>query len=106
MQHSLHYKGKRKYSDYKKRNARKFSASQCVTEDEFSRLTDLLGHYCGVPGPNGLDRVDNAQGYTNDNSVPCCKHCNCVKGKLSLSDFNEWTKQFVHFQTKKGPAYY
>ena len=30
-----------------------------------------------------------------DNCVPCCKHCNYVKGDLSIGDFEIWTKRFV-----------
>ncbi len=36
---------------------------------------------------NGLDRVDNALGYTPDNIVTCCKHCNRAKMSLSKNQF-------------------
>jgi hypothetical protein len=29
---------------------------------------------------NGIDRLDSSQGYTQDNCVPCCTHCNLMKG--------------------------
>ena len=59
-------------------------------------------HYCGQPPENcfrrtksdkesylynGIDRVDNSQGYTRLNTVPCCPGCNSMKGKLSVSAF-------------------
>jgi hypothetical protein len=39
--------------------------------------------YCGAePDPlNGIDRKDNDVGYTESNSVSCCKKCNWAKGK-------------------------
>jgi len=40
---------------------------------------------CGYPGFvfNGVDRLDNAEGYTSRNSVSCCSRCNYLKGGLS-----------------------
>jgi hypothetical protein len=39
---------------------------------------------------NGIDRKDNAVGYTTENSVTCCVLCNRAKRELSLSDFLAW----------------
>jgi len=55
-------------------------------------FTDLvLGkcHYCGAdPMPtNGIDRMDNALGYTQNNSVSCCTRCNYFKGSMSKDMF-------------------
>lgn len=36
---------------------------------------------------NGIDRVNNLKGYTNENTVPCCKYCNISKLDLSLNDW-------------------
>jgi hypothetical protein len=38
----------------------------------------------------GIDRVDSSMGYTEDNVVPCCKHCNSAKGKRTTEDFLSW----------------
>lgn len=33
---------------------------------------------------NGIDRLDNEEGYTIKNCVPCCRSCNVMKGALPL----------------------
>jgi hypothetical protein len=51
-------------------------------------------HYCehapDFSKLNGIDRLDNAIGYTAENSVSCCWVCNRNKGTLSYSDFVNW----------------
>ena len=42
---------------------------------------------------HGIDRVDNGVGYTLENSVPCCKVCNFMKGKLGIRDFKNHIKK-------------
>jgi hypothetical protein len=39
---------------------------------------------------NGIDRLDNALGYTTANSVPCCKPCNQAKNDRSVDEFRDW----------------
>lgn len=36
---------------------------------------------------NGLDRVDNAKGHSEDNIVPCCYSCNKSKSDLTFDEF-------------------
>lgn len=36
---------------------------------------------------NGIDRVNNKLGYTQDNCVACCKWCNYAKGTKSRDEF-------------------
>jgi hypothetical protein len=36
---------------------------------------------------NGIDRVDNDQGYVLQNCVPCCSDCNFMKQDLSMEQF-------------------
>ena len=45
--------------------------------------------YCNArPHPlNGIDRVDNEQGYTPRNSVPCCSICNRMKHAMTKEVF-------------------
>ena len=42
---------------------------------------------------NGIDRVDIAKGYTEENTVSCCKFCNFAKHTMSESDFYRWIKR-------------
>lgn len=44
---------------------------------------------------NGVDRVDNNLGYTEDNCVSCCKICNNSKSTLGLEEWKNWIKE-VH----------
>lgn len=45
---------------------------------------------------NGLDRVDNSKGYTIDNIVACCKHCNRAKMSLSKNQFLQLIKDIYN----------
>jgi hypothetical protein len=38
---------------------------------------------------NGIDRYDNTKGYTLENSVPCCTHCNVAKASMTIDQFKE-----------------
>ena len=44
-------------------------------------------HYCGGVKSMGLDRVDNARGYTTDNVVPACTVCNLMKKDMPPEEF-------------------
>ena len=46
---------------------------------------------------NGIDRINNNQGYTVNNCTACCRTCNFLKQGLSVSDFLEKIKEvYVH----------
>lgn len=69
------------------RNARMRNYSFLLTKEEFIALCKEPCFYCGAEPvmrssglvKNGVDRFDNAKGYTKDNSVPCCSMCNTIK---------------------------
>lgn len=50
---------------------------------------------------NGIDRVDNLEGYTIQNSVPCCETCNKMKATDTVDDFVSHARQIVEFWDKK-----
>lgn len=80
-----------------------------LSKRQFRKLTQGNCTYCGVepqqdmfnPSPrqtleglartryvyNGIDRVDNTEGYVPGNCVPACHSCNTAKGSLTLTDF-------------------
>lgn len=86
-----------------------------MTADDFRSLTRLPCHYCGaepksVAGSsahgtfvyNGVDRYDNAIGYTVSNCVPCCGQCNYAKQDYSAEEFLAWATRISMFQIAKG----
>lgn len=68
-----------------KRNAKTRGYEWALSLNEWKALA--LGkdcHYCGgilCETGVGLDRKNNAMGYTLDNVVPCCKQCNSIKNE-------------------------
>lgn len=51
---------------------------------------------------NGLDRVNNDEGYTIANTVPCCFDCNSGKRMLSRSAFLDWVSRVYRHSIKKS----
>ena len=41
---------------------------------------------------NGIDRLDNNEGYLPSNVVTCCKICNRAKHSLTVVEFLEWVR--------------
>lgn len=106
----------RAYSRYKI-DAKKHNRTFNLSRDEFDELVSSNCFYCGTPPflnqgnktksivkrLNGLDRVDSSRGYTLDNVVPCCIHCNKAKNTMSTNEFVEWICLiYNHFCKSKG----
>ncbi len=85
-----------------------------LTSDQFHVIVQNPCHYCGAAPSNvkrltknvdaewrklteytysGLDRRDNALGYTPENCVSCCKQCNVAKNTYSLDEFYSWIER-------------
>lgn len=93
------------YRNYKYRAQRKGYAFD-LSEDDFRTITQAPCRYCGIEPKqswntnnqrtsgdyvhNGIDRIDNTQGYTKRNVVPCCKVCNRAKGDMLIEEYIEW----------------
>lgn len=88
--------------------------SWALTEGEFVALTERNCHYCGdAPSTtqrsygrgddyiyNGVDRLDCDQGYSTENSVPCCAACNFAKQRQSAEQFVAMCQRVIDHQGK------
>ena len=54
---------------------------------------------------NGLDRIDNAIGYEEDNCVPCCVVCNRAKNSMSFDEFMDYIQALVGHQNSIGETH-
>lgn len=89
------------YHEYK-RNAIRRNKEWLLTPEYVISLIDKPCRYCGTVGSmkmhkttgecyhNGIDRLDNDKGYTEDNVVSCCKQCNIAKNVFTEKEFIEW----------------
>lgn len=80
------YEGK--YQTLKLRHGKRWK-EEVMTFEIFKQIASLPCAYCELDANKGIDRVDNALGYTKENSVSCCKVCNYMKNKLSLDEFRK-----------------
>lgn len=59
-----------------------------LTREQFMSFWQAPCFYCGdAIRTVGLDRIDNAKGYTMDNVVSCCQICNSMKSSMSVQEF-------------------
>ncbi len=83
--------------------ARKRGIEFVLSSDEFLLLTQKPCYFCDrapfraritrskqVFVYNGVDRINNDEGYTTTNSVSCCRQCNVAKMDFSAPDFISW----------------
>lgn len=101
--------------DVYKNSAKVMNRCFDISLEHFVELTQQNCRYCGVVPSNiarvingdnfeynGLDRIDNTKGYTLDNVVPCCLHCNQAKSNLTKKEFLEHViKIYHHFAKSK-----
>ena len=78
------------YSKYKYR-ARKKGLAFDITKERYNKMIQSPCYICGKEGNhkhnNGIDRIDNQQGYTITNIQACCSECNYMKRDY---DMNDW----------------
>ncbi len=112
---------------YRHRAKRRTSIEFGLTDDEAFTIMTSNCWYCNIPPSqigkhrlkslkthknnncpdfiyNGLDRVDNTQGYTLDNVVSSCKPCNLAKRDMSQADFLTWLDRAASHQALKRTA--
>jgi len=98
-----------------KRQAKQREYEFNLTKEHFKMLVTSDCYYCGTPPAqvvqsrygrnggvtyNGVDRQNNAQGYTADNVVPCCGMCNRAKRDASVAEFIEWATRITRIAKK------
>lgn len=73
-----------------------------LSRETFEQLSLAACAYCGsAPLPtNGIDRIDNSIGYTEENSTTACSVCNYAKKAMSVSEFLDWARRVVLFNQK------
>ncbi len=95
-------------------HAKERSLSFDISKEYFMALTKKNCHYCNLPPStkchpkgsngayiyNGIDRIDNAKGYTMENCVTCCEKCNAMKEDHSLPDFLKHIKKIYDFMNR------
>jgi hypothetical protein len=83
------------YSTYKYRAERKKIEFE-ITIEEFLTIIAKPCHYCIRPiteqNTNGVDRIDNTNGYTMNNILPCCSECNIMRTLLPYNEFIDTCK--------------
>lgn len=92
-------------------NAKNRNLEFCLSKEEFREITQTNCFYCGTPPKqvviihkrhngeylyNGIDRLDNAKGYTKSNTVACCGICNYAKRTRSIEDFLAWVERIYN----------
>jgi len=99
------------YSQYRK-GAKKRNVEFSLSYDLFKSLIKEKCFYCGIDPSkefsvleyhgyilyNGIDRVDNTNGYLPDNVVPCCETCNRAKLKMTQKDFISWIERVYNYR--------
>lgn len=111
------------YSHLKRRHTKNNMVGVVIDYEKFKKLSKSKCKYCGTEYSkviedrlnesksqkrlseeilkiNGIDRLDCNIGYTNENSVTCCKTCNFAKNTLSESEFYLWIKKIYEYNFK------
>lgn len=72
-----------------KQSAERRNIEFSISESEFDFITGKTCYICGETNlaTIGVDRYNNRDGYTIENSMPCCTECNYSKSSLYIYDF-------------------
>ena len=69
-----------------------------INRETFALLYFKPCTYCGLSPSKGVDRKNNAAGYTLENCAPCCKDCNMAKRDKTEIEFRRWLLRAALFQ--------
>lgn len=80
-----------------------------MTKDQYEKLYHLPCFYCNneigevVKFSTGLDRINNEEGYTFENSLPCCKICNKSRNNnLSVDGMKAAIQAIIKFRKENN----
>jgi hypothetical protein len=69
-----------------------------LSKRQAEAISEQPCHYCGAPGPSGLDVKRPGLPYTEANTLPACRGCLLAKGKLSAEAFLQLVRRVaVHY---------
>lgn len=103
------------YKQSAKRGGREFT----LTEHQFRKITQQNCQYCGCEPSfrkdrngkhkylgkpyiyNGIDRINNQQGYVLENCAPCCRICNIAKACMTVQEFLDLCRKVVDHAARK-----
>ena len=76
-----------------RRNAKDRNIEWSLTKKEFDNFWKAKCYYCGKQIEYlGIDRMNNKEGYTVENSVSCCETCNRMKYTHTKEEFIQYCK--------------
>lgn len=74
-----------------------------LSKEFYKDLTKKPCNYCNSPFDGGIwaDRIDNSQGYTEDNVLPCCGACNHIRNSyLTVEEMEVAMKAVIEYRNK------
>jgi hypothetical protein len=83
-------------------NALRRNKSFEISEQKFEETRILNCYLCDLSVPNGIDRLNNDIGYTDENIRPCCSTCNYMKCDYNLDGFIEHLIKMYETTSSKG----
>lgn len=87
----------------KARNAKNKQCRELTMElsrDQYFKLLSAPCYYCGSIENIGVDRVNNAETYKEENCVSCCWSCNDMKGTLDGYKFLNMIQKIANHRLK------
>ena len=89
------------WESFKKKSVAVREKENTLTKEDFLELIQKCCFYCTYLNEeevNGIDRIDNAKGYSKENCVSACKVCNRMKHILHPVFFIEKARLIAKFQ--------
>jgi len=82
----------------KSKNSRELTLE--LSREKYFNLLNAPCYYCGGKENIGVDRVNNAESYTEQNCVSCCWSCNDMKGTMDGYKFLNMIQKIANHRLK------